>query len=335
MKQHRNLPFFVPHAGCPHCCVFCSQVKITGVCAEKDTQAEIRELREMLNSAKGDFKESQIAFFGGSFTAIERSRMVALLETANEYIKNGVATDIRISTRPDCINEEILDLLGKYNVKNIELGIQSTDNAVLEACERGHTSDQSFAAARLVVEKGFTFGGQMMVGLPKATLESEIQTAKDIAAMGAKEARIYPTVVFEGTRLYDMAKRGEYIPLDLEDAVNRTAKCYKIFLDAGVKVLRIGLHSSENLANAPMGANHPSMGELVKSYVYTDIIAERAGNCRDKILNVKIRKEDISKLRGYDSAAINRLKALTKASAIEVVPWDLPEFQPLIEVRSF
>ncbi len=335
MKQHRNLPFFVPHAGCPHCCVFCSQVKITGHCAEKDSKTEIRELRDMLDSATGDFKESQIGFFGGSFTAIEKARMVALLETANEYIQNGTAADIRISTRPDCINEEILNLLAKYNVKNIELGIQSTDNAVLNACERGHTADRSFASAKLVVEKGFVFGGQMMIGLPKSTLESEIQTAKDIVAMGAKEARIYPTVVFEGTKLYDMAEKGEYTPLDLEDAVNRTAKCYKIFLDAGVKVLRIGLHASENLAKAPMGANHPSMGELVKSRVYTDVIAERAGNCRDKILTVKIRKEDISKLRGYNSAAINRLKALTKASDIEIIPCVLPEFQPLIEVRSF
>ncbi len=335
MKQHRNLPFFVPHAGCPHCCVFCSQTKITGSCAEKDRETEIRELREMLDSATGNFSESQIAFFGGSFTAIEKTRMVALLETANEYIKKGVATDIRISTRPDCIDEEILNLLAKYNVRNIELGVQSTDNSVLEACERGHTSKQSFDSSRLLVEKGFVFGGQMMVGLPKSSLESEIQTAKDIVSMGAKEARIYPTVVFQGTKLYDMAENGEYTPLELEDAINRTAKCYKIFLDAGVNVLRIGLHASENLAKAPMGANHPSLGELVKSRVYTDIIAERAGNCYGKVLNVKIKKEDISKLRGYNATAINRLKALTKANEIEITPWDLPEFQPLIEVRSF
>ena len=334
MKLHRNIPFFVPHAGCPHCCVFCSQVKITGQCAEKDLKSEIAELRETLNSACGDFCESQIAFFGGSFTAIEKTRMVALLETANEYIRKGVATDVRVSTRPDAINEEILSLLAKYNVKNIELGVQSTNNKVLSACERGHLSAHSFSAARLITEKGFVFGGQMMVGLPESTLESEIQTAKDIVSMGAKEARIYPTVVFEGTKLFDMTKKGEYIPLSLDDAVERTAKCYKVFLDAGVKVLRIGLHASENLTNAPFGANHPSLGELVKSRVYTDIIAEKAGDCKGKTLVVRIKKEDISKLRGYNSTAINRLKLQTGALHIEIVGCDLPEFMPAIEIRS-
>lgn len=297
-------------------------------------ETEIAELRSTLGSACGDFCESQIAFFGGSFTAIEEKRMTALLQTANEFIKKGVATDIRVSTRPDAIDEKILSLLGEYNVKNIELGVQSTDDLVLAACERGHTSAQSFSAARLITEKGFTFGGQMMIGLPKSTPESEIQTARDIVEMGAREARIYPTVVFEGTKLFRMVQSGEYIPLDLDEAVERTAKCYKVFLDAGVNVLRIGLHASENLANAPYGANHPSMGELVKSCVYTDIIADKAGSCKGKSLVVKIKKEDISKLCGYNSAAINKLKLQTGASQIEVIGCDLPEFMPVIEIRS-
>lgn len=288
----------------------------------------------MLDSATGDFWESQIAFFGGSFTAIEKDRMVALLETANEYIKKGLASDIRISTRPDAITQEILDLLKKYNVKNIELGVQSTDDRVLNACERGHTSADSFSAARMLTENGFVFGGQMMIGLPEADSESEMQTARDIVAMGAKEARIYPTVVFEGTKLYDMAKNGEYIPLSLEEAVDRCAKCYRIFLDGGVKVLRIGLHASENLSKAPMGANHPAIGELVKSRVYTDVIAQSAGDCQGKILTVKIKKEDISKLSGHNSSAINRLKAQTGASEIEIIGCDLPEFKPSVEIRS-
>ena len=288
----------------------------------------------MLDSATGEFCESQIAFFGGSFTAIERNRMTALLETANEYIKKGLASDVRISTRPDAIDSEILSLLAKHNVKNVELGVQSTDDSVLDACERGHTATDSFAAARMLTENGFVFGGQMMVGLPNATAESEMKTARDIVAMGASEARIYPTVVFEGTKLYHMAKNGEYAPLDLEEAVDRCAKCYRIFLDGGVKVLRIGLHASENLSNAPMGANHPAMGELVKSRVYTDLIAQTAGNCQGRILTVKIKKEDISKLSGHNSSAINRLKAQTGASEIEIIGCDLPEFKPSVEIRS-
>ncbi len=334
MKPHRNLPFFVPHAGCPNCCVFCSQVKITGQRAEKDINTELFELTEMLESAEVGGSESQIGFFGGSFTAIERPRMVALLEKANEYIKRGVAKSIRVSTRPDKINSEVLALLKEYNVTNIELGIQSTSDFVLKQCERGHTAAQSLTGARMVVESGFELCGQMMVGLPGADLESELKTARDIVKMGATEARIYPTVVFAGTKLFDMAKNGDYIPLTLEDAVDRTAKCFKVFLDAGVKLLRIGLHSSESLLSAPMGANHPAIGELVKSRVYTDLIIEQAGDCKGKVLCVEIKKEDISKLSGHNNSAINRLKEHTGALAVEVIPSNLPEFMPLVKIRS-
>ena len=328
MKTHRNFSFFVPHAGCPNCCVFCSQTKITGVDSDKSLDEEINELRAMLENGFGDFAESQIAFFGGSFTAIDRARMEALLEVANEYIDKGVAESIRISTRPDCINEEILKLLAKYRVRNIELGVQSTSDRVLAASSRGHTAKSSFESARLITENGFTFGGQMMVGLPDSTLEDELKTAGDIVKMGAGEARIYPTVVFEETKLCEMTENGQYEPLTLDDAVERTAKCCKIFLDAGVKILRIGLHASENLKNAKSGANHPSLGELVKSRVYTEIIAERAGNCEGKTLSVGIRKNDISMLTGYGGCAIERIKEQTGADEIEIYPTDTARFEP-------
>ncbi len=335
MKKHRNIPFFVPHAGCPNCCVFCSQTKITGQNSEKSLEAELFELKNMLDSLeKGGFSESQLAFFGGSFTAIERNRMVSLLSAAQEYIKRGVVESVRVSTRPDCINLEILGILKEYNVTHIELGVQSTNDNVLNASNRGHKAIDSFNAAKLITENGFVFGGQMMVGLPESNLESEMQTALDIVAMGAKETRIYPTVVFEGTKLFDMANNSEYTPLSLEDAVERTAKCYRIFEEAGVNVLRVGLHSSENLKNAPLGANHPALGELVKSRVYTDIIAENSGDCSGKILSIGVRKEDISMLCGHKGFAINRLKELTKASEIELYSAQCPRFKPLINTRS-
>ncbi len=330
MKTHRNLPFFVPHAGCPNCCVFCSQVKITGEKAEKDINTEISELRALLESEDNGFSESQIAFFGGSFTAIAKNRMERLLSVANEYIEKGVADSIRISTRPDKIDEETLETLKTHRVTHIELGVQSTDDKVLAASERGHSAKDSFDAAKMITEKGFVFGGQMMIGLPGATLESEMTTARDIVAMGAKEARIYPTVVFEGTKLFEMVKNGEYEPLTTEEAVERTAKCYRIFLDSDVKLLRIGLHSSENLKNAPFGANHPSIGELVKSRVYTDIIAEKAGDCKNKKLCVGIRKEDISMLCGYKGAAIKRLKESTGACDVEIIGIESEQFKPMI-----
>lgn len=334
MKAHRNFPFFVPHAGCPNCCVFCSQTKITGVNAEKDIDTEIGELRAMLESVSDNGCEGQIAFFGGSFTAIEKSRMEALLSVANEYIDRGVAESIRISTRPDCIDEDIARILKKYRVKNVEIGVQSTNRSVLELSERGHTAGDSFAAAELILKNRMELCGQMMIGLPGSDAESEMQTARDIVKMGATEARIYPTVVFEGTKLYGMTLSGEYTPLTDEEAVDRAAKCYKILHEAGVKLLRIGLHASENLKNAPFGANHPAIGELVKSRVYTDIIEERAGDCHGKILGIGIKETDISMLRGHGSAAIIRLKERTGASAVEIFPTDLRQFDPKVDVRS-
>ncbi len=334
MKLHRNLPFFVPHAGCPNCCVFCSQVKITGERAEKNIDTEINELRTMLSSASGEFASSQIAFFGGSFTAIEPSRMEGLLAVANEYIDRGIADSIRISTRPDKIDDRILDTLQKHRVTHIELGVQSTNDHVLASSARGHTAEASFKAAELIRAHGMQFVGQMMVGLPSSTVDDEVQTARDIVSMGAVEARIYPTVVFEGTKLYDMTLSGEYTPLTLEDAVDRTAKCYRIFEQSGVVMLRVGLHSSENLKNAPFGANHPSIGELVKSRVYTDIITEQVGDCKGKILCIGIRSSDMSMLCGHNGDAIKRLLEQTRASKVVVTPADTERFLPIVETRS-
>lgn len=288
----------------------------------------------MLDDSGCGFENSQIGFFGGSFTAIDRERMVGLLSIAREYIDKGIAQSVRVSTRPDCIDEEILGILKEYGVTHIELGVQSTDDNVLSVCKRGHKAEDSFKAAQLILEKGFVFGGQMMIGLPQATSESEIKTALDIVKMGATETRIYPTVVFEGTELFEMAKKGEYKPLCLEEAVDRSAKCYKIFHDNGVNVLRVGLHASENLKNAPMGANHQSIGELVKGRVYTDIIIEKAGNCKNKLLSIEIKRSDISMLCGYNGSAINRISEKTGASRVEIIPADLPRFDPKITTRS-
>ena len=335
--RHRNIPFFVPHAGCPNACVFCSQVKITGKKIEKDRDLELAELRELLDSVGEESiknSDNRIAFFGGSFTAIERGRMINLLSVAKEYIEKGVASGIRISTRPDCIDGEILDILEEYGVKEIELGIQSTDNKVLTLSGRGHTAEDSYRACEMILKRGFTLGGQMMTGLPGATIESEVKTASDIVRMGAKESRIYPTVVFEGTELYRMTQRGEYTPLDTEDAVRRSAACYRIFLDNNVKVLKVGLHSSENLRQAPCGANHPSIGELIKGRVLSDIIAEKAQDCEGRILDISVGKSQLSMLKGHGGAEIKRLAEITKADSINVKAGNEKDFCPEVGIRS-
>lgn len=334
MGDHRNIPFFVPFAGCPNRCVFCAQEKITGQSIEEDNTCELKALEALLESTPRDGRESRIAFFGGSFTAIPRERMERLLAKAYEYIKKGIASGIRISTRPDCINEEILSLLAEYGVCDIELGIQSTDDKVLAASGRGHDAKCSFRAAELITGRGFTLGGQMMVGLPGATPESELATARDIVAMGARESRIYPTVVFAGTELYRMAISGEYTPISDEEAVVRSASCFRVFSDSGVKVLRVGLHASEETVSAPFGATHPSIGELVQGQVYADIISERVGDAGGRVLEITVKKSDISMLCGHGGRAIKAIEAATNAAAVKVIGGDRKRFDPLINFGS-
>lgn len=276
-KRHANIPVFIPHEGCPNDCVFCNQRKITGTAlpADRDIRPEIDAALATIDPAVYD---TEIAFFGGSFTGICRQTMEKLLCTAHEYIKAGKVSTIRLSTRPDYIDGEILDILSAYGVKHIELGIQSASDKVLAASRRGHTFADTVRACGLITSRGFVLGGQMMTGLPCSSPEDELFTAQEICRLGAKEARIYPTVVFHDTELCNMAQNGKYIPLSVENAVQRTSECLKVFIKNNVKVLRVGLQSSENLSNPDevfAGAVHPALGELCDSRIYLDIIKEK------------------------------------------------------------
>lgn len=213
----------------------------------------------------------EIAFFGGSFTAIPRAEMEALLQTAFPFVASGRVSSIRISTRPDAIDGEVLDVLSSYGVQTIELGIQSMSDRVLSACRRGHTADSCRRAAKQIVARGFTLGGQMMIGLPCSTPADESGTARAIVSMGAKEARIYPVVVFADTPLADEMQAGIYKPLTVWEAVERTVAPMEILSDAGVKLLRVGLCETESLHQPGQvigGAYHPALGELSYSALY-------------------------------------------------------------------
>ncbi len=310
--RHKNIPFFIPHSGCKNNCVFCSQTKITGFYLPAGEMHEeavrlVNTVEDALLHMNG--AEAQIAFFGGSFTGIERERMLLLLETAYRYVESGKVCGIRLSTRPDYIDEEILDILKRYGVTDIELGLQSTNEKVLDASGRGHGKDICFKSAELIVKNGFALGGQMMIGLPCSTLETELETARDIVAMGAKSARIYPTVVFTGTALYDMALCGSYKPIDNDEAAQRSAACYKILKSADIDILRIGLHASEELKAAPFGANHPAMGELVYSVLaYDEICAQLEGvETKGKTLNIYAPQSKISIVCGQHGANKQKL----------------------------
>lgn len=267
-KRIFHIPIFVPHKGCPHDCVFCNQRKITG-CEESDDLPGIRQTVEThlgsITSAVGrDGAYIEIAFFGGSFTAIDFSRQEELMKLAGGYLNSGRIDAIRCSTRPDCINDEILDMLSHYGMSVIELGVQSTDDEVLRLSARGHTYDDVKNAARLIRSHGMSLGLQMMTGLPGDTAEKSLKTADDLIALAPDCVRIYPTLVVEGTKLYDMYQNGEYIPFTLDETVELCAKLVKKFERSRINIIRMGLQTTDNINAATVkGPYHAALKELV------------------------------------------------------------------------
>lgn len=277
-SRHINIPLFIPHLGCPHDCVFCDQKTISGrsrfdgftkervytETKEKLTASldSLRELRE-----RGQQIDAEIAFFGGSFTGIERDLMEKLLTLAEAPLAKGLVSGIRLSTRPDLIDERILRLLSDRGVSDIELGIQSMSDRVLLASGRGHTStDSRNAVAAIRHFGGFRVVGQMMVGLPASSIDDEVATVTELCEMGIDGARIYPTAVIAGTKLDELLRRGDYTPLTAEEAVTRAAAVLAVLEEHSVPCLRVGLCAEEGLAGdggVIAGGYHPAIGEMV------------------------------------------------------------------------
>lgn len=329
MKKHVNIPIFIPHLGCPNNCVFCNQRSISGRQSFDPSEVE-GQIESVLSTLDGN-TERQIAFFGGSFTGIDRELMIYLLKIAKGYIDRGEVSGIRLSTRPDYIDRERIEILSSYGVKTVELGLQSMDGKVLAAAKRGHSTADAEKACALVKEYGFELIGQMMVGLPSATPESEIYTAEKICAMGADGARIYPTVVFYNTELCDMARRGDYLPLSEADAVIRTKDVLAVFDRHGVPCIRVGLCASENLSDEDEvygGANHSAVGELAMGELYFEKICrelDKYGDISGKNLIIYVANGATSKVSGQnrrnkirlcEKYGVNKIKILEKREII-------------------
>ncbi|MBP5270361.1 MAG: radical SAM protein [Clostridia bacterium] len=321
--RHKNLPVFIPHLGCPNDCVFCNQRAISGRRFFDEEEALGGLRRAMADVREGETAE--IAFFGGSFTGIDRGLMIRLLTAACEYLETGRATSVRCSTRPDYIDADTVRLLKEYGVGTVELGIQSTDDAVLEASGRGHSAADSRNACRTVLEAGLDCVGQMMVGLPLSTPENERKTAEDICSFGCSGARIYPTVVFRHTRLEAMAKSGEYRPIGNREAASRCADLIAIFDARGVKLLRVGLCASENLASPDevfAGASHPAIGEMSMSEVFfrreCEAI-EKAGLAGAREITFFVSPGSVSKAVGQKRDNIRRLCEKYGTSRVKIL----------------
>ena len=263
------LPVFVPHWGCPHACVFCNQRSITGQ-RESVNAAVVKQAIESAAAFLPRGEKRQLAFYGGSFTAIPAEEQEALLKAAQPYLQTGVLSSIRLSTRPDAIDPETLARLKRYGVETIELGAQSMDAEVLRLSGRGHTAQDVERASRLIREAGFSLILQMMTGLPGDTPEKDQETARRLIACRPDGVRIYPTVIVRGTALYELWCAGQYREHTVEDAVEICARLLPLFEEAGIDVLRVGLNPTEELSGgeAAGGAYHPALGELVRSRVY-------------------------------------------------------------------
>lgn len=330
MNRHVNIPVFIPHKGCPNDCVFCNQRKISGTHFFDITSVK-NEIETALQTAERADADIQIAFFGGSFTGIPRDEMLYLLGIAKEYIDAGRVSSVRLSTRPDYIDEEILGILRDHGVKSIELGIQSLSDKVLSASGRGHDAECAINACKLIRSYGFELIGQMMTALPCSTPEDEINTARLLCELGVKGARIYPTMVFAKTELEAMTERGEYTPPCLDELIERTEAVFAVFCENNIPVIRIGLQASDGLGEADgitHGAYESAMGELVISrYYYNKLKALIPKNTSE--LTVFCAKGETSKLSGHKKENKQRLykefgiKKLKIVERIDIKPFNI------------
>lgn len=306
-----NIAIFVPHKGCPNKCSFCEQRHITGQQIPPDADFVKNTLKTALYSLKEKSFDSEIAFFGGSFTAIDEEYMLELLESTKPYIDNFKG--IRISTRPDAISADVLGILKNYKVTSIELGAQSMSDIVLEANERGHNAEAVIKASELIKSYGFSLGLQMMTGLYMSNDQLDIYTAEEFIKLSPDTVRIYPTVVLENTTLAERFRVGQYIPPDVSEAVKLCAKLIPLFENKGIKVIRVGLHDSESLkSNMIGGAFHPAFRELCEGQMFYDNIITGLNNNHIPAGNIKISvpKSALSKVIGQKSVNKNKLIAL-------------------------
>ena len=316
MKKQYIIPIFVPHLGCPNDCVFCNQKSISGQ-MKNITKDDIKNTIEFyLKNIKDKEIYTEVAFFGGSFTGIEESLQEEYLSTAYQYIKEGKVNSIRISTRPDYINKNILKRLKKYKVQTIELGVQSANDYILKRSGRGHTFEDVKKASKLIRWNGFKLGHQMMVGLPESTRIDEINTAKQLIKLKPKMVRIYPVLVIKNTKLEKDYLNGKYEPLPLVQAVETSKEIYNMFVKNRIEVIRIGLQNTEEISEPEnensqvvAGPYHPAFRQLVESSVWYDKILEKI-----KKLNIKVKQVEVT----VNPADVNTVVGHKRENAIKL-----------------
>lgn len=341
MTRKQVIGLFVPHAGCPHRCTFCDQTGITG----RNCRVTPAEVRDAVRIAVERHPDSflQLAYFGGSFTAIPREDMLELLEAARPYVSDGTLTGIRISTRPDAIDDGILSCLRDYGVEAIELGAQSMDDRVLFLNRRGHDAESVRTASRLIREHGFELGLQMMTGLYGSTPEDDLRTAEELIALHPDTVRIYPTVTLEHTELARLYRSGDYVPPSLEETVSLGAELLLRFHEAHIPVIRFGLHSGGDVScSCVAGPYHPALRELCESRIYLGRAREAlealepAGEEKagPRTVTLWVAPSEISKMAGQNRKNIIELEKYGVRLRIRPRA-DLPPYTVIAEERGF
>ncbi|MBR2027867.1 MAG: radical SAM protein [Oscillospiraceae bacterium] len=317
MAKHKNLSIFIPHLGCPNQCSFCDQRSISGAQTAPSASEVAKICDEFLPKENG--ADYEIAFFGGSFTAIDRGYMMQLLETAHGFVCQGRAAGIRISTRPDCIDEEILGILKQYGVTSIELGAQSMQDDVLKLNLRGHTEEDVNRASKLIKKYGFSLGLQMMTGLygQKDYMRYAVDTAGKFVALQPDTVRIYPTVTLKNTMLENVFLSGEYTPPTLDETVDICAQLMEIFDEAGIKIIKMGLHADTGLEDKIVaGPYHPAFRELCLARQKLLKIKQQLTNTDKKSITIKVNPKQLSQWKGQKNTNIQQLAQLGYAAQI-------------------
>lgn len=333
LMKHFTIPIFVPELACPNRCVFCNQHSISG-CLKQPEPDEVREIiLKHLNTIPTEDSHIEIGFFGGSFTGIETELQKQFLSIAREYYIIGRIHGIRLSTRPDYIDKDVLSLLKRYGVTTIELGAQSLDEEVLRLSGRGHSVADVKKASGMILEAGFKLGLQMMTGLPGDTPEKSIQTARRIIELGASCTRIYPTLVIRGTELEQMWRSGNYQPQRLEDAIELSARLLEIFRKDNIDVIRVGLHPSESLLDESemlAGPFHPSFRELVETHIWKlKLLPLIQQYPQGSNIRIPVPEDELRNAIGFGSS--NRMMLEKHFNNVEFVPEVSPDLKrPLI-----
>lgn len=322
MSKINIIPIFVPHLGCPNDCAFCNQKKITGI-NEFSKKEFLDKLNYFLDLFKDSDKDIELAFYGGSFTAIDRQLQYYLLGVAKKLKDESKIDRIRMSTRPDGIDEEVLSYLDYFDADIIELGVQSLDDEVLKKSKRGHNSQIVYKASELIKDKGFVLGHQQMLGLPGDNFEKSLYTALEICKMKPQMVRIYPTLIIKNTDLEDMYNKGEYKPLELNEAVELASKLIMIYNSEGIDVIRVGLQSTEELQydkDVVAGPLHDAFRELCESEILYKILDYSNLNIKNNIITIKTSNRNISLLVGQKAINKEKIKKLYKLEKIKFIP---------------